>query len=41
MLVLETSSTMPTVKWFFGVSLLRSSNTPLIIAGVNSLEDRP
>jgi hypothetical protein len=36
-----TSSLMPMVKWFFGESLASSSKTPLTIAGVNSLDDRP
>ena len=40
-LVWVTSSTMPTVKWFFGASSLRLSNTALTWVGVNSLEPRP
>ena len=32
---------MPTVKWFFGLSLSSSSKIPLTIAGVNSFEDSP
>ena len=36
-----TSSTMPTVKWFFGRSLASSSKTALTIAGVNSLDESP
>ncbi len=37
----ETSSTIPTVKWFFGRSLPSSAKTPATIAGVNSFEDSP
>ena len=40
-LVFETSSVMPIVKWFFGDADARLSNTPLTIAGVNSLDARP
>jgi hypothetical protein len=38
MLVKVRSSLIPTVKWFFGLSLAISSKRPLTIAGVNSLE---
>ena len=41
MLVWVTSSLIPTVKWFFGLSFAISSNTPLIIAGVNSFDESP
>ena len=41
MLVCETSSTIPTVKWFFGEAFFISSKTPLTIAGVNSFDERP
>ena len=40
-LVWDTSSLMPTVKWFLGEGSARLSNTALTMAGVNSLEDRP
>jgi len=30
------SSTMPTVKWFFGFGFASSANTPATIAGVSS-----
>ena len=40
-LVPLTSSTIPTVKWFFGGSAASSSNTAAAMAGVNSLDDRP
>ena len=36
-----TSSTIPTVKWRFGLVAASSSKTALTIAGVNSLDDRP
>jgi hypothetical protein len=36
-----TSSTIPTVKCFFGFSFASSSNTARTIAGLNSFEDRP
>ena len=36
-----TSSTMPTVKWFFGLALARLSYTALTMVGLNSLEPRP
>ena len=41
MLVLETSSAMPTVKWRFGCSAASSANTAAAIAGVNSFEPSP
>ena len=40
-LVWVTSSLMPTVKWFLGDGLCRSSKTALTMAGVNSLEESP
>src|SRR5439155_1473993 len=36
-----TSSTMPTVKCFFGRGLFNSPKTALTIAGVNSFDDNP
>ena len=36
-----TSSTMPTVKWRFGVGCGSSSNTAFAIAGENSFEPSP
>ena len=36
-----TSSTIPIVKWFFGIGIARFSNTERICAGVVSLEPRP
>ena len=43
MLVKVTSSTMPTVKWFFGFgfAFASSSKTPLTMAGVNSFDASP
>ena len=40
-LVCETSSLMPTVKWFLGSGFFNSSSAALSMAGVNSLDDRP
>ena len=40
-LVCDTSSVMPTVKWFFGVSEARLSKTAFTIAGVNSFDESP
>jgi len=36
-----TSSIIPIVKWSFGSSALRLSNTAMICAGVVSFEPRP
>ena len=36
-----TSSTMPTVNWFFGSPAFRFSNTASICAGVVSFDERP
>ena len=40
-LVPDTSSTMPTVKWFFGSSASSSAKTAAAMAGVNSFDERP
>jgi len=36
-----TSSTIPTVNWFFGSFIFRFSNTASICAGVVSFDERP
>ena len=40
-LVSVTSSTMPTVKWFFGSSASSSAKTAAAMAGVNSFDESP
>jgi len=40
-LVWVTSPWMPRVKWFLGCAVVISSKRPLIMAGVNSFEERP
>ena len=39
--VCVTSSTIPTVKWFFGALFESSSKTAFTMAGLNSFDERP